>query len=542
MNVRMDHATRGDPMRLNFGKISGAQLILAAAVGLGAFVRLLPLLSATFPLNDGGLFYRMTDDLIANGFRIPLVTTYNNGAIPFGYPPLGFYLLGGLHVLTGVPMLELMRWLPALFSLLSIPAVYLLARRLLPGKDEAALAVLIYALIPRSHEWILMGGGIARAPGMLFALLALVQAVRLLERPTWVRACVLGLLLGCAILSHLEMAWFAVFSLVLLVAFRARSTPVLARVAVALGLGGLLAGPWWIPLLANHGAAPLLQAALSGQHTPTSTAAIFAIFTGEPFQGFFLLLGLLAAIRNAARRDFLLPAWLVSIVVLDPRAAGTDASIPIGMLAATALTQIFLPSLAMPGGLRRAPGDSLRAPDRESGTRPRGFALAALAVACYGLYASVLAPFLPGSALRVSLRPGEIEAAEWINANLPDGNRLLVVSGREAWGADPLSEWLPALTDQVSLATPQGKEWVGGLGEAGDRHRALQRCAALGSECLQAWLADGGVQFDYLMVARYPTESSIQTIALQEGIRQSEAYAVVLSNSDTVIYERAAMP
>ncbi len=166
----------------------------------------------------------------------------------------------------------------------------------------------------------------------------------------------------------------------------------------------------------------------------------------------------------------------------------------------------------------------------------RGLALAVALVACYGVYVCVLAPFLPGSSLRVSLRPGETEAANWINANLPGGNSFLIVSGRSAWEADPLSEWFPALTDQVSLATPQGKEWVGGLGEAGERHRALQQCAERGWECLDEWLARGEVQFDYLLVARYPAGSAIQTVALIEGIGRSQEYEMVYSNPEAAIF------
>ncbi len=249
-------------MQLRSGKVSGDFLTLVTAIGLGALVRLLPVAAGEFPLNDGGLFYRMTEDLIAGGFGMPLMTTYNGGGIPFGYPPLGFYLLGGLHAATGIRILELMRWLPALFSVLTIPAFYLLARRLLQRTDDAALATLVFALIPRSHEWILMGGGIARAPGMLFSILALAQVMRLQDRPTWGRASVLGLLIGLVALSHLEMAWFTAFSLLLLVAFRGRTASVVARVAAALGLGVLLAGTWWIPFLAETRNRP----ARSGSH------------------------------------------------------------------------------------------------------------------------------------------------------------------------------------------------------------------------------------------------------------------------------------
>jgi len=254
------------------------------------------------------------------------------------------------------------------------------------------------------------------------------------------------------------------------------------------------------------------------------------------------VLALLAAIASLLRRDFLLPAWLVLIVLLDPRAAGTDASLPIGLLVAVAVEQIVLPSLTASGGVRQATRDFPRDDPHGPGTYRRRFSLALAALACYGVYAAVLAPFLPSSALLVALRPGEVEAANWINANLPDGNRFLIVSGRSAWGEDPLSEWLPALTDQLSLVTPQGKEWVGGLGEAGIRHRALQLCAERGPQCLEEWLATGEAQFDYLLVARYQPGSAIQTVALEEGLGRSDDYAMVYSNADAAIYTHSPGP
>jgi hypothetical protein len=520
-------------------KLSGSYLTLIAALGLGTLVRLLPVVTRGFPLNDGGLFCRMTEDLIANGFRLPLTTSYNGGGIPFGYPPLGLYLLGGLHLATGIRLTELMRWLPALFSVLTIPTCYALARHLLPRTDLAAMATLVFALIPRSHEWILMGGGITRAPGLLLSLLALVQTTRLIECPKWRRAAVLGLLVGLVASTHLEMAWFTIFSLLVLVAFRGRTRAALMRVAAALGMGALLSGAWWVPFLLRHGGDPLLQAATSGQHTATSTAAILTNFTGEPFQGVFLVLALLAAIMGLSRRDFLLPTWLAAIVLLDPRAAGTDASIPIGMLVAIAVTQMILPSLARPAVSDQATSNPPQGNSHETVKSHRMFSLAVALLACYGVYAAVLAPYLPGSSLLVALRPGEIEAASWVNANLPPASRFLVISGRLAWGEDPLSEWFPALTDQVSVATPQGKEWVGGLAEAAKRHHALQLCAERGPQCLEGWLSEGNVSFDYLLVARYPSASAIQTVALEEGLLHAEDYAVIYANADAVIFSHA---
>jgi hypothetical protein len=525
-------------MRLDQPTRPGYFLGVLLAIELGSLVRLLPIAMHGFPLNDGGLFYQMTEDLIANGLRLPLMTSYNGGGIPFAYPPLGFYLAASLQLATKAPLLELVRWLPGLFSILTIPAFYLLARRLLSSSELATIAVLTFALIPRSHEWLVMGGGLARSPGMLFSILSLIQADRLLERPTWKNALLLGLLLALVTVSHLEMAWYTLFSSLLFWVFRGRTRNSFGGVALALAAAAALSSFWWLPVVATHGVTPFVQAALTGQHTLSSSAAVLTNFTGEPFLGVFVLLGLLGAVVYIARRELLLPLWLFLTILLDPRAAGTDASAPLALLVAVAVTFVVLPPLVEPVRQPRTVQDQLASP--ASGMlavprRTRNMVVGALAA--YGVYAALLAPFSPSSSIAV-LRPGEVEAMDWIGVHLPRSAEFLVVSARTRWESDPLSEWFPALTHQVSLATPQGQEWTGGLAEAAERHQALQQCATRGLRCLEGWLAEGKTRFDYVLVATYPASSAIQTVALVQGLERSQDYELVFSNPDAAVFSR----
>jgi hypothetical protein len=58
-------------------------ILLGFAFLVGGFVRLYPAIKTGFPLNDGGLFYQMIRDLQHTGFRLPLLTSYNQLNIPF---------------------------------------------------------------------------------------------------------------------------------------------------------------------------------------------------------------------------------------------------------------------------------------------------------------------------------------------------------------------------------------------------------------------------------------------------------------------------
>ena len=61
-------------------------VLVAAALILGSIVRLIPVLGSDFPINDGGLFAAMIDDLVRHGPSLPRVVDYNGGDIPFAYP------------------------------------------------------------------------------------------------------------------------------------------------------------------------------------------------------------------------------------------------------------------------------------------------------------------------------------------------------------------------------------------------------------------------------------------------------------------------
>src|SRR3954468_14221949 len=101
--------------------------VVAGAVLLGLFLRLLRVVGEDFPLNDGALFVQMTEDLRAAGYHLPATTTYDYAGIPFAYPPLAFYVAGWLADL-GVPLLDVVRLLPALVSTCTILAFHALAR------------------------------------------------------------------------------------------------------------------------------------------------------------------------------------------------------------------------------------------------------------------------------------------------------------------------------------------------------------------------------------------------------------------------------
>src|SRR6266545_6504676 len=168
-------SNRANPLTEN----QAADLIVLFAVIIGLLLRIAFPLIAPFPLNDGGLFYTMIRDLQANNYALPVFTTYNQAQIPFAYQPLAFYLGSLLSDFTRVDPLNILRLLPPIISAAGIPVFYLLAKEFLPNKTYAALATLLFAFAQRIFAWQIMGGGITRSFGFLFALLTMYFATRL---------------------------------------------------------------------------------------------------------------------------------------------------------------------------------------------------------------------------------------------------------------------------------------------------------------------------------------------------------------------------
>src|SRR5687768_5996686 len=85
---------------------------LVMAMFLGGYIRFLPAFSGDFPINDGGLFYLMVQEVQRAGYALPAYTSYNGAQIPFAYPPFAFYLAAMVSDVTTWPVLEIIRFFP----------------------------------------------------------------------------------------------------------------------------------------------------------------------------------------------------------------------------------------------------------------------------------------------------------------------------------------------------------------------------------------------------------------------------------------------
>ncbi len=498
--------------------------LIGLATLLGGIVRLATPLTIDFPLNDGGLFYVMIRDLRAGNYVLPLFAHYNGAAIPFAYPPLGFYATSLLADLFHADLIDVMRWLPPIVSALTIPAFYFLARGLSRSPAISALATFAFAFLPRDFIWLIMGGGVTRSFGFLFAILTLACAHRLFTTPA--PRLIFWTSIGAAltVLTHPEAAAQTAFAALLLFLFFGRVREGLFRALAVAGLTLALTSPWWGLMLARYGLDPFLAAA---QATADDRSGLFNFvmrfvllfrfeFTNEAFLPLLTVFGLIGLFAALGRGEWFLPAWLAASLFFEPRSAPLFMSIPLAILAAEALSGIILPALEKTGSKRIPP------------VFP-GLLL---------VYLFLSAQYVVSTAANeISLTPYDRETMQWVEANTPEDSVFLVVTG-ELPLRDAVSEWFPALTSRVSAATVFGYEWVhdGKFAQRTEGYRSLQGCMDQRADCLLQWSEENGRPFTHVMIRNFRS-GEFRLSPLQISLDHEKGFTLVFRTPEISIYQ-----
>ena len=500
-----------------------ATLILITAFLFGLFIRLAAPMNAGGPVNDGGLFLHMTHDLQNNHFALPMVTTYNSADIPFAYPPLGFYMTGAIQSITHISLLTLFTYLPAFFSTLAILAFYFLALQFTQDQIKASLAAFFYAMVPKSFDWAIMGGGVTRAPALCFSFLTLAFAYRLFTTkdarniiPTSIFAALLAL-------THPEITFQTAFSVFVLALFFLRGHRSILHSLIVAVVVIVLASPWWLTVLLHHGLAPFLAAL--GAHPRDLATSLLYVFqfnlSGEAILAVVAMLGLIGLISDFRHHGFFLPAWIGLSFLSDPRAAPFAS-----------LTPLIL--LAVKGFESMLKGLGELAPIEE-GLSSKFSRYVLFGTIAYLFLSDMIASMQFGNQFRIL--PEERQALTWIVDNTPKDSRFLILTGDTAL-SDPLAEWFPAITERVSIVTVQGHEWTPSspLIENMKAYSRAQTCLNENADCLSAW------DFDYLYIRkiRPRAEGGVQeqVSLLEKVLRTSSEYSVVYESDVAVIFLR----
>jgi hypothetical protein len=485
--------------------------LLVCAIAAGSLLRFHPVWQAGFVIHDGGMFAAMARDIQAEAYRLPLFTSYNQAQIPFAYPPLMLYLLaaldGGLHI----PLLALLRWLPPLISTLTIPVFYALARRLLAAEERAALAAAFFAFAPSSLGAQIMGGGLTRSAGALFALLFLYFLHRSITHGGRIPSVFAALSGALLVLSHPEWSLHALLAALVFWGWFGRSRAGSLRALWIAGGVLLLTAPWWGTVIARHGLAPSLAVSRAPQTFHLSQLITLGAWSGEvlPLLLILAVVGWLAALFSPLA---FLPLWLALDLLIEPRGALRTASLEMALLSAYAVFWCF---------------DRLRA---WSPLERRGMFIGRLMTAVIILLvaASLFNGMVIGMRLSNyhALTEADRQAFAWIRAHVPPSARFLLLTPQDIFMA-PALEWFPSLAGRVSLLTIQGTEWLSDPARdftaRYQQYLALQPCLETGPDCLANWSAAHGLPFDYVYISLAFGEAS----PLYTEMAQSSDYDLV---------------
>jgi hypothetical protein len=486
-----------------------------------------------FPLFDGGMFYAMIGDVQAHGYRLPEFTSYNGGAIPFDYPPLAFYLAAVLNDVFGISRVTLMQLLPAVASAATVGAFYLLAERLLKSYWAVLVATFAFATLPASFSWMIVGGGLTRSLGFLFAVLALGQLHKLYAETSPRQVAITSVFVSLTVLTHLEMTLFLGISAVVMFLFFGNTREGIRASVAVVAITLIATAPWWAIVLSRDGLAPWLD---TGSSRPIvgigSIAALFKMDLARPaLVDLIGLLAVLGLIFRVIKREFFLPSWVLALAIFMPWVFTRLVSVPAALLVGYVMVEYVWPW--MRDGL---PGMSLR--------RPPPAWLAPYFVVFF-VVSSGFSGVQADRYVLVDLSSSARDAMHWTADNTAPDAKFLVVTGR-AWYQDHVSEWFPTLAERTSAGTIQGREWFGSFQQQVDMHGDLEKCAAGPASCLERWSGQAGEDFGYIYVSREsPPELSSQGVeeccaGLRTDLLHSQGYKVVYENKAATIFERVS--
>ena len=502
-------------------------LLAILTIVFGGFVRIFPGLASNFPLGDGGMFYSMIKDLQAANYALPTFISYNHQQIPFAYPPFALYFTGIINSLTKIPLLKLIQWQPVVISCLTLVVGFFFFKRFTGSSTKAWLATFIFALIPNTFWWQIVGGGITRSFGAIFAFLFTYFAFRIFHDKDRSLYGFIGAILSGAlvVLSHPEWALQAAFTGFLFSLFWARDWNAV-RKAVVIPIAVLaLTSFWWGSVLQRFGLQLFFSASSATSSRLLFFVSLFKLqFTGE-YTIFFAVFIFIGAFVAMAKREYFLLVWGIGCLVVDPRGGVPFAMLPFSVLAMYSITDLITPYFLKIANCEDDPWWNF------------------LALWLGKLFFGVFAILCLSHAYEVSniisyrhLSDGEQQAMLWVKNNSTLDDIFLVLGGETNPTHSSLTEWFPALTDRQSNTTVQGQEWLGNYHAAIDSFLEYQKCLLEDLSCIQVVDEKNGNKENCIFISYKYLDQIPENNSLFISLQKSTLYDEVFSSQKIKIF------
>lgn len=505
--------------------------VILLALILGIVVRLQFVSGSKYPLNDGGLFYKMVEDLLANNLKLPQFTSYNLDNIPYAYPPLAFYVTAIIHLFTGLSLLSLFKIIPVLINILTLPAFYFFSRTVTGDRILASLSLLFFALVPRAFEWFVMGGGISRSFGFLFAILALKEIWELFSTESNWKIITRAVLFSSAtVLSHPEIALFVIYASIMFF-FYHRPNLVNVKYSLLIGLGVLVVtAPWTYSVYNYHNLEPFISAGGSGHKSWFEIINLITLnfgFENGYFLTFYGVLALIALFIKRERLVYFLYAFLVLGYIVFPRGGDNLLTIPVSILAAYGLGVL----INISSDSQAESGEIYKSLDQNR--MPK--VVFAFVVMYLFLGAYTYKYIFGKNQLRLS--DEIIQTYQWLDEHANPDDVIMIyptAEGNRFWWNDYVAEWFPALTSKRSVTTVQGYEWIPSqFDKKINSYSQLRSCGDIGPECVLAWEIQNQMDIDYLVLDQITKHPDLVNSYFMDS-----RYTVVYQNAPMIIFEK----
>jgi hypothetical protein len=351
---------------------------------------------------------------------------------------------------------------------------------------------------------------------------------RILDNGTgWLPVVVAAFLSGLTILSHPTASLFLVFSIILLFIYKWSGQWIKV---VVIGLGAMLvSSPWWISTLSVHGMSPFLGATNTG-HVDWFQAKYLLTLNFEYENRFFLpIVSLLALVGlfNKARRKALFLGLLVGLgYIFIPRGGIDFLTIYVALLGTLGFDLIAdaISDQAVQGTTN----------ERQIWIFSRKPRIALLFLVIYTFIGAYTYKYVDEKG-DLHLTQETFQAMIWLKEQTPLEATIIALPPDEShrnWPNDYWGEWLPTISERVSLSTVQGYEWLPALfSEKIYHYISLRKCTSSGLICIESWQDQIQINADYLFIG----DKEKASLLIEE--LETANIELVYSNDKAVVFK-----
>lgn len=515
MSIGPSRATDGPNLdiqpALSHGLIA---VILLATFALGLFLRLIRFDEGLFPVSDGALFLAIVEAIQANQMALPTSVMFNSYELPFAYPPLGLWTVAAISSVSGIDGISIMAVFPLACNLLFVIAFVLMLRTLKMEWGIILVAFAVMVTFERSYEYLIMGGGVTRSPGSLFAILSITAAIGFRKNRSIILALLTGVLCGFSILSHLEWGIDCAVAVAVIVMFGSGTLTARSISLVFIGIVSLICiSPWLYFVVTGPGLEPLSYASQTSGWSFAGPVKNIITLNFLPKYG--LIFGAIGAWELAKKRQFEWHLIALAIVIFTPRHADSALVIPNSIFVAYGVMAIWL--LVIDWTV-------------DNGERLRLFAVPAFLSL---LVVAIILNVFPKSGRSFSAHPSmEVLTStaragmEWTTHSVKP-NAVFFVLSNEPWYVDEAAEWFPYLSGHYAVNTVQGTEWLPDQiwAQKARQYETILRAGNCNEAIENIWRI-------YPTVSHILATTDIDCLSLNDGLRE------IWSQNGVGIYER----